>query len=170
VPKVEQVAAQQARQAPVQKRYKLKVAVARFTNEPSGTFAINPGASDAGGFYNAGSFTNYGTFINNRGTFETLGAQVQIGSFNNNGTMINYGTTYAGTASAPGTGTFLNYEGSSIMINLGKITSYGILADMTAAATMINYGTFYNYGGIGGGINKGVCIDEPSTLPFAGGC
>lgn len=144
--------------------------VALFTNEPSGTFAINPGASDAGGFYNAGSFTNYGTFINNRGTFETLGAQVQIGSFNNNGSMINYGATYAGTASALGTGTFVNYEGSSIMINLGKITSYGIFADMTAAATMINYGTFYNYGGIGGGINKGVCIDEPSPLPFAGGC
>ncbi len=33
VPKAQQVAAQQARQAPVAKRYKLKVAIGRFTNE-----------------------------------------------------------------------------------------------------------------------------------------
>lgn len=144
--------------------------VAVFTNGTTGSFTINPGSSDAGGFYNAGSYTNYGTFTNNRGTEETLNAGTQIGSFNNYGSMMNYGTTYAGTSSTPGTGTFLNYAGSSIMINLGKITSYGIFADISDGATMINYGTFYNYGGIGGGINKGICIDETSTNPLAGGC
>ncbi len=80
--------------------------------------------------------------------------------------MINYGTTYAGTAQTPGTGIFVNYYGSSIMINLGKIINYGALADFTSPVTMINYGTIYNYGGISGGNNKGICIDEPG----AGNC
>jgi hypothetical protein len=141
--------------------------VSLFTNSTTGTFTIDPSpaSDDAGGFYNAGSFTNYGTFTNNRGTLEALIEGKQIGSYNNAGTMINYGTTYAGTISA-GTGTFYN---NSIMINLGKITSHGIFFDESESlngSTMINYGTFYNYGAIGGGVNKGICIDEPG----GGGC
>ncbi len=141
----------------------------------TGTFAINASSSgdlatdDAGGFYNSGSFTNYGTLINNRGKLAD-GETAQLGSFNNQGTMINYGTTYVGSAQTPNTGMFVNYSGSSIMINLGKIINYGGLGDATVESTMMNYGTIYNYGGIGGGTNRGICIDEELVSPGAGTC
>ena len=132
----------------------------------TGSFTINASSADpddlAGGFYNSGSFTNYGTLTNNRGTSPSS----SLGSFNSGGTMINYGTTYVGTADAPG-GVFVNWEGSSMMINLGKIINWGGLIDVTQAATMVNYGTIFNYGGIGGGTNRGICIDE---IAGAGEC
>ena len=144
-----------------------------FTNSATGTFTINPSAASddaAIGFYNKGSFTNYGTFTNNRGSFNEVNPPTSTwGSFNElGGTMINYGTTYAGTT-PDRTGTFYN---DAIMINLGKITSYGVLVDLTEnesplGSTMINFGTLYNYGAIYGGTNKGICIDEPGA---PGGC
>jgi hypothetical protein len=127
--------------------------VSLFTNSTTGTFTIDPSpaSDDAGGFYNAGSFTNYGTFTNNRGSYNNGDdpAVSNWGSFNVPvGTMINYGTTSA-------TGTFYN---QLIMLNYGTITSQGTFYDETYL--MINYGTFYNYGIIFKGTNKGICIDE----------
>ena len=144
-----------------------------ITIAATGTFAINassgtPETDDAGGFYNSGSFTNYGTLINNRGNLTD--PQAQVGSFNNEGTMINYGTTYAGSENAPCTGIFVNWEGGSIMVNLGKIINWGGLGDISSSTTMINHGTIYNYGGISGGKNRGVCIDEYLVNPSAGDC
>jgi hypothetical protein len=133
-----------------------------FTNSASGEFTINEPpevAHDAAvGFWNGGSFTNFGKFTNDRGVYAP--PTVTWGSFNPAGTMIIHGTTSA-------RGTFYN---SLIMINLGTITSHGLFADESTGATMINYGTFYNYGFIGGGVNKGICIDEKSTNPSADGC
>ncbi len=149
--------------------------VSFFTNSASGTLTINPSPvdDDAGGFYNKGSFTNFGTFINNRGNIDEVDITKSTwGSVNElSGTMINYGTTNAGTIT-PGTGTFYN---DSLMVNLGRITSHGVFVDVSYGSngsTMINYGTFFNYGLIGGGVNKGVCIDEPATdtSPAGGGC
>ena len=151
--------------------------VGLFTNSAKGTFTINPSpASDdagSGGFYNKGSITSHGTFTNNRGTVESLYGPTPIwGSYNEDpGTMINYGTTFVdadGALDSPDfKGTFYN---NSVMINLGHITSHGVLFDESAGATMINFGTIYNYGGIGNGTNKGICVDETSTNPAAGGC
>lgn len=141
-----------------------------FTNSATGTFTINPsGVQDdaALGFRNNGSFTNYGTFTNNRGTLnESDPINSTWGSYNlEPGSMMNYGKTYVGTP-AGARGTFYN---EFIMLNLGEITSYGVLAD-TTGLMMINFGTLYNYGQIFGGNNKGICIDEILANPNAFGC
>lgn len=140
--------------------------VGLFRNSSTGTFTINPssGSDAAVGLYNSGSITSYGTFTNNRGVYDPASSQPTWGTTNITGTMINYGTTLAGDAQAIGTGTFLNLN---VMINLGTITSYGLMYDRSDVGTMINYGTIYNYGGIVNGINHGFCIDEP---PYGGGC
>lgn len=136
-----------------------------FTNAAGGQFTIrepSPGSHDrAVGFWNGGGFTNFGRFTNDRGhVFSIDPLDVSWGSYNVAGTMINHGTTTA-------TGTFFNYV---VMINLGTITSHGVFIDATEFLTMINYGTFYNYGFIAGGVNKGICIDEKAANPSATGC
>ena len=119
------------------------------------------GHDAASGLYNAGSFTSFGTFTNDRG-FATTDQQ-SWGSFNPAGTMVNYGTTNS-------TGTWYN---NRVMINLGTITNHGAMIDASAAKTMSNYGTIYNYGYIDRGTEYGICIDEPSpdgVIPAGSGC
>jgi hypothetical protein len=136
-----------------------------FTNSATGTFTINPSAVTdvlTFGMRNNGTFTNFGTFINNRGSYNGDPLTATWGSYNiSPGAMMNYGRTYVGTPTE-GTGTFYN---EFMMINLGEITSYGVMYD--AGFIMVNYGTIYNYGLIVGGGNVGICIDEPGG---AGGC
>jgi hypothetical protein len=136
-----------------------------FTNSATGIFTINSSTVtdvNAYGMRNNGTFTNFGTFINNRGTYSGDPLLATWGSYNiSPGAMMNYGKTYVGT-STDGSGAFYN---EVMMINLGEITSYGVMYD--AGAFMANYGTIYNYGLIVGGGNVGICIDEPGA---PGGC
>lgn len=139
-----------------------------FTNSSTGTFTINPSeVTDVStfGMRNNGTFTNFGTFINNRGSYdESNPLNTTWGSYNiSPGAMMNYGRTYVGTSTGR-TGTFYN---ELMMLNLGEITSYGVMYD--AGGIMVNYGTIYNYGLINGGANVGICFDEPGD-PGGSGC
>jgi hypothetical protein len=135
-----------------------------FINAVTGTFTI--GASTvtdvlAYGFRNNGTFTNFGTFINNRGSYDNSVPENSTWGSYNLGTMVNYGKNYTGTA-AQRTGSFYN---EALLLNLGEITSYGDIIDV--GAFMVNYATLYNYGRILGGVNLGICIDQPGSF---GGC
>ncbi len=135
-----------------------------FTNAATGTFTISPSGVEgdtAWGLRNNGVFTSFGTFINNRGSYNNIDPLSSTwGSYNlSPGAMMNYGKTYVGTPSDP-RGTFYS---EFLMMNLGEITSYGVLD----GGGYINYATFYNYGLINGGENVGLCIDEPGS---SGGC
>jgi hypothetical protein len=132
-----------------------------FINAVTGTFTI--GASTvtdvlAYGFRNNGTFTNFGTFINNRGSYDNSVPENSTWGSYNLGTMVNYGKNYTGTA-AQRTGSFYN---EALLLNLGEITSYGDIIDV--GAFMVNYATLYNYGRILGGVNLGICIDQPGSF------